>query len=196
MDMVPKKSKRDLIIEAAIQVLSRKGYHNTKMEEIALVAGIGKGTIYEYFPGKLQLLQEILEQSFYMYDSSTRTDINNSLSIKQKIRALVQGHFQFCRENRDLTKILFYDTEVIDTELRDWALEKRKLKEANMRSLIEAAIKAGEIRDLDARLVTVVLSGILSYIWVPIVIEDWDIDAAAAADQMTDMIMQGIQRKG
>jgi Transcriptional regulator len=193
--MAPKENKRDLIIEAAIQVLSRKGYHSAKMEEIAVVAGIGKGTIYEYFPGKLQLLQEILERSFYMYDSSTKADINNSLPIKQKIKALVQGHFQFCRENRDLTRILFFDTEVIDTELRDWTLEKRKLKESNMRSLIQAAIDSGEIRDLDARLLTTVISGILSYIWVPVVLEDWDIDASLAADQITDVIMQGIQNK-
>ena len=37
--------KRDAIIDAAVQVFSSKGYHNTRMEEIAIAAGIGKGTI-------------------------------------------------------------------------------------------------------------------------------------------------------
>ncbi|MEN6392180.1 MAG: helix-turn-helix domain-containing protein, partial [Syntrophomonas sp.] len=57
------KGKRELIIEAAIKVFSQKGYHNTRMEEIAQAAGIGKGTIYEYFESKLQLFQSMMEDS-------------------------------------------------------------------------------------------------------------------------------------
>lgn len=48
-----KLSKRDMILAAAIRVFSQKGYHHTRMEEIAIEAGIGKGTIYEYFSSKL-----------------------------------------------------------------------------------------------------------------------------------------------
>ena len=39
-----------------------QGLHNARMEEIAAVAGIGKGTIYEYFPSKLQLFQDMLNK--------------------------------------------------------------------------------------------------------------------------------------
>ncbi|NLU48034.1 MAG: helix-turn-helix transcriptional regulator [Syntrophomonadaceae bacterium] len=55
--------KREAIIQAALQVFSEKGYHNARMEEVATVAGIGKGTIYEYFDSKLQLFQAVLENS-------------------------------------------------------------------------------------------------------------------------------------
>jgi AcrR family transcriptional regulator len=192
--MPSKENKRDLIMEAAIQVLSRKGYHSTKMEEIAAAAGIGKGTIYEYFPSKLQLLQEILERSFRMYDNSTKTDISNSLSIEQKIRMLVEGHIRFCQEKKDLTRILFLDTEIIDDELRDWAWQKRKLKEEHMQSLLTAAIDNGEIRDLDPKMLTIIISGIFGSFWVPVVIEGWEIDVSAAANLITDILMRGIQK--
>lgn len=193
--MAAKENKKDLIIEAAIQVFSRKGYHNTKMEEIAIAAGIGKGTIYEYFASKLQLLQDILEQSFHEYDSSTKANINNSLTIQQKIRTLVEGHFRFCQENKDLTRILFFDTEIIDNELRDWVWQKRKLKEEHMQALFTKAIASGDIRgDLDPKMLTVIISGILGAIWVPVVMDGWEIDAAAAADKVTDIFMNGIKR--
>jgi len=192
--MTPKENKRELIMESAIQVFSQKGYHNTKMEEIAVAAGIGKGTIYEYFPGKLQLLQEILERSFYLYDHSIKVDINNSLSVKQKIRRLVEGHFRFCQENKDLTRILFFDTEIIDSELRDWAWQKRKRKEEHMQALFAEAISNGEIRDLDTKMLTTMISGIFTSFWVPVVIDGWDIDAATAAEQVTDIIMHGIKK--
>jgi len=192
--MASKENKRDLIIEAAIQVLSKKGYHNTKMEEIAVIAGIGKGTIYEYFQSKLQLLQEILERSFYLYDHSIKADISNSLSVEQKIRRLVEAHLRFCQENKDLTRILFFDTEIIDNELRDWAWQKRRMKEERMQSMFAAAISSGEIRDLDPKMLTIIISGIFSSFWVPVVIEGWDIDANVASEKVTDIIMHGIKR--
>ena len=192
--MASKENKRDRIMEAAIQVLSRKGYHNTKMEEIAVAAGIGKGTIYEYFDSKLQLLQEILERSFHLYDHSINSDISNSLSIKQKIRGLVEGHLRFCQENKDLTRLLFLDTEIIDNELREWAWQKRRLKEEHMQALFAAAINKGELRDLDTKMLTIMISGIFGSFWIPVCIEGWDIDAAAAAELVTDIIMNGIKK--
>jgi AcrR family transcriptional regulator len=192
--MASKESKRDRIMEAAIEVLSRKGYHNTKMEEIAFAAGIGKGTIYEYFTGKLQLLQEILERSFYLYDHSTKADLSNSLTIEQKIRGLVAGHLRFCQENKNLTWILFFDNEIIDNELRDWAWQKRQQKEEHMQALLAAAISSGEIRNLDTKMLTTVISGIFSSFWIPVIIEGWDIEAKTAAEQVTDIIMHGIKK--
>ena len=40
-------------------VFAQKGFHRSKMEEVAVAAGIGKGTIYEYFESKHQLLQAL-----------------------------------------------------------------------------------------------------------------------------------------
>ncbi len=189
-----KSSKKDLIIEAAIRVFSQKGYHHTKMEEIAIEAGIGKGTIYEYFGSKLQLLQEIMVQSFSLYDRSMVAHEMKSLSMEDKIKMLLAGHFKFCQENKELTRILFWDTEIMDEELRDWACQKRAEKEQHLQNFIEAGISRGEIRALDAKILTVMISGVLGAIWVPVVIEGWDIDADIVAEQVTDILMSGIKR--
>ena len=50
--VIDKESKRLEILMAAMQVFARKGVTNSKMAEIAEAAGIGKGTIYEYFASK------------------------------------------------------------------------------------------------------------------------------------------------
>lgn len=190
----PKESKKDLIIEAAIRVFSHKGYHLTKMEEIAIEAGIGKGTIYEYFTSKLQLLQEIMTRSFHLYEQTMGADRSKSMSIRDKIKMLVEGHFKFCQENKELTRILFWDTEIMDTEIRDWACQKQAEKQKRLQDFIQAGIERGEIRALDAKLLTIMIGGILSSIWLPVVIEGWDIDASLAADSVTDIIMNGISK--
>jgi len=47
-----KKIKRDKIIESASVLFSRKSYHEVMMEEVAKLASIAKGTVYNYFSSK------------------------------------------------------------------------------------------------------------------------------------------------
>ena len=52
-------SKKDAIITAALQLLVERGVHNAPMSKIAKAAGTGMGTIYNYFPNKDLLINEI-----------------------------------------------------------------------------------------------------------------------------------------
>ncbi|MFP4458150.1 MAG: TetR/AcrR family transcriptional regulator [Candidatus Zixiibacteriota bacterium] len=58
---VNKEEKRKQIYEAAISLFSQKGVWNTTISQIAKKAGVGKGTIYEYFRSKEDILMAALE---------------------------------------------------------------------------------------------------------------------------------------
>jgi AcrR family transcriptional regulator len=70
--IVDKARKRREILEAAMRVFSREGYHRAKMEAVAEEAGIGKGTVYEYFKSKTDLFLALHDhmlaelKAFYM----------------------------------------------------------------------------------------------------------------------------------
>ncbi|MFW9957093.1 MAG: TetR/AcrR family transcriptional regulator [Candidatus Odinarchaeota archaeon] len=51
------------IIEAASHVFMKKGYHRTKMDDIAKRLGVSKGAIYQYFKSKDQLFFEVIDSS-------------------------------------------------------------------------------------------------------------------------------------
>ena len=74
--IVDKDKKRREILQAAMQVFARDGYHRAKMESVAEEAGIGKGTVYEYFKSKADLFIALHEhmltelKSFYMKELS------------------------------------------------------------------------------------------------------------------------------
>lgn len=70
-------NKREAILEAALKLLAEKGVHNTPISAIAKEAGTGMGTIYNYFPNKEQLINELYleikgqeQQLFDAFDSS------------------------------------------------------------------------------------------------------------------------------
>jgi TetR/AcrR family fatty acid metabolism transcriptional regulator len=184
-------NKRDIIIDAAIQVFSQKGYHNTRMEEIALAAGIGKGTIYEYFDSKLQLFQEMLGRSLETYYSSMSSEELDQLSIEERLHFMFETHLKFCYDNRELTKILFWD-DVFDEELKEWSYKIHKEKENRMEALIKEGITRGEVRNLDTKLVTSMITGALQSLWFPLVLENWQIDPKEVSGQLTDIIMHGV----
>ncbi|CFX11993.1 Tetracycline transcriptional regulator, TetR-related, C-terminal [Syntrophomonas zehnderi OL-4] len=185
-------TKRDMILEAGIKVFSQKGYHHAKMEDIAVAAGIGKGTIYEYFSSKLQLFQEIMEAGLRQYQESVSTEKISQMGIAERIQKITAGHFYFCQNYKELSRILFWDTDIIDDELKDWFYNKRKEKEGVLEDLIRESIRSGELREVDAKLVTLMIGGILGQIWMPIVLEGWEAEAESTAWQITDLIMNGI----
>lgn len=52
-------NKKEAILSSALELLTKNGVHNTPMSAIAKVAGTGMGTIYNYFPNKELLINEI-----------------------------------------------------------------------------------------------------------------------------------------
>lgn len=55
-------TRRNHILDAAAQVFAEKGFHATTIKDIAKVAGVADGTLYNYFENKTALLMGILER--------------------------------------------------------------------------------------------------------------------------------------
>lgn len=83
--MSEKNQKRKDIMTSARILFKEKGYHNTKMEEIAVNAGVGKGTLYEYFNSK----QDIFDESCIENVAAIREGIeyvsNKKITFKEKL---------------------------------------------------------------------------------------------------------------
>jgi AcrR family transcriptional regulator len=58
---LPAARRRDQLLEAAIQAFGQSGFHSTSMEDVALVAGVTKPVLYQHFPSKRLLYQQLLE---------------------------------------------------------------------------------------------------------------------------------------
>ncbi len=77
--VVDKDTKKQEILLAALEVFSRKGFAKTKMIDVAEAAGIGKGTIYEYFRSKEQVFAETFhffmqKSELLLQDAFSKTD--------------------------------------------------------------------------------------------------------------------------
>jgi AcrR family transcriptional regulator len=106
--VVDKKEKKDLIIEAAIREFIKKGFPKTTISDIAQAAGIGKGTVYEYFSTK----EEIVNQTFEYFVRSLEIDFEavliSGLPALEKLKQIFNGFIDFMdSQAQDMIELMF-----------------------------------------------------------------------------------------
>lgn len=99
---VPNKIKKEnAIIDCAEKVFARVGFKNTRMEEIARVAGITKVTLYSYFKSKENLYMAVTYRALQaLIDTyNDRIKSHNNLSGLEASIALMEGFMTFCEDH-------------------------------------------------------------------------------------------------
>lgn len=91
METTTRIRRREEIIDAAIVEFCENGYDRAKMEEIAHRANIGKSTIYEYFPSKLDLLTATGD--FLL--NKIILDVNQLLTAKRPVRQAISDYLVY-----------------------------------------------------------------------------------------------------
>ena len=186
------KDKRILIFEAAVAVFSQRGFHEAKMEEIAARAGVGKGTVYEYFSSKLELFQEMIKAGLTLYSESLFSKLEEISDFRERLKCMFMLHLQFTAQYRDLAKIIFADHTSINDEMRQWLMSQREEKVAKLASLIAEQKHEGQIRNIDPRFMAHIIAGIIGALCYPIIFENQQVDVNKLAEQAVDIIFYGI----
>lgn len=98
-------AKRDAIFYAAIELFAARGFVGASMRDIATRAGVGLGTIYDYFPGKeailLHFLREVLEYLCWTLDEARPAAADPVVSLRRALRMQVD----YLGENPDVARI-------------------------------------------------------------------------------------------
>src|SRR6187401_2944274 len=58
----PADERREQILECALETFAKKGYHAASIADVCAAAGVARGTLYQYFEDKLDLLRALAEQ--------------------------------------------------------------------------------------------------------------------------------------
>lgn len=78
-----REAKKQLIMDAALELFATKGFYGTSISTIAKSVGISKGLLYNYFSGKEELVIEVMKSGFRNLMLSFDTDHNKILTKKE-----------------------------------------------------------------------------------------------------------------
>ncbi len=87
--IVDKQKKAAEIAEAALGVFRTRGYHATRIIDVAKAAGIGKGTVYEYFDDKSAILRHCFDNYFEAFEQGALQAVAATNGSAQRLLALV-----------------------------------------------------------------------------------------------------------
>jgi len=98
--------KKRRILEGALQVFTERGFHQATIDEIAAASGVAKGTVYRFFDGKEDLLDQLLlatSQKIVERFSGAFTGQDNVL---EEIQRFVEEWLRFVEENHRLYRLI------------------------------------------------------------------------------------------
>jgi len=142
------------IIESAIKLFSKRGYHLTSVKDIADAGGVSAGLIYQYVKDKQDLLffslQRIVELNRRRMPSAIAT-VENPL---EQLISVYRAYCEVIAENREAVLLTYRETNSLDREYRD-RLKSMELETNELISgCLRAAINAGYIVPVNVELTT------------------------------------------
>ena len=186
------KSRR--ILRAAITVFARKGYHSSKVGEIAAEAGVAYGLVYHYFGSKEQLLETIFRRTWANMLEQVEEVERSEATLREQIRAIARIVLGAWQIDPALIRVLIREVargpqlqhEVDEIQLAFGALER----------VLAGGKARGELRpELEPRLAAWILYGALEEIltgWVFGSLPATDEDVARAEDSVVTVLSDGL----
>ena len=192
--MQQERGKRERILEAAQSVFARKGYYLSKIEEIAELAGVGKGTVYEYFASKEELYKEMFKVILNRYTEYVMVEVTPEMTVKEWVRRLLEMHLRYMLENRQHMPTDFGDLGGMDTEILGWMYDMRKKSVERLVPVFQKGIERGELKDIDLELGANLLIGMMRGVTLPLMVEGDCGKPSQVAEAMTEILFHGIAR--
>ncbi len=106
MSAPPEHGTRERILEVAEAFLGERGYHGTRLHQIAERVGIQKASLFHYFPSKEQLYRAVLDEGFGHTEQAIRRVLEGENTPLEKVRALVAAYVDTVAAHPARTKIL------------------------------------------------------------------------------------------
>lgn len=191
-----REDKRARILDAAIHAFSRRGYHRTRISDIAKAANVADGTVYLYFDGKEALLTTLFEDRMTRFLAMGKREVEPIEGALPKLQRVLELHLEDLGQNPDLATIF-------QIELRHSSRFMELYSRSHLRDyfqLIAGILKEGQregcIRqDLDTWFATKCIFGILDEAATNWVLSDKNYRLHGIAQQIIDFVMNGLAAK-
>lgn len=157
-------STRRRILEAAIKVFSKKGYHDTRVDEIVDAANISKGGIYFHFPGKQQIFLAVVDEFARLLEEQLTQAIEQQQSGIQKVNAALQAGLETFGQYRQLAKIFLVQAVGLGAAFEEKRLQIHDRFAQLIKKHLDRAVAEGDIPAIDTEVAAYAWTGAINEI--------------------------------
>lgn len=165
------KIKKELIRQAAIDVIAENGFHDATIEKIAAKAKVAVGTVYNYFENKERILDYIFQVEY-----EKRVDFLGKLAKENqnpldKIGKVMAFHFSELKQNPNLAKVILKERSFNKQDKMNNIKKFEKLPNY-IRQIIQDGIDKSLLRKCNAEILSVALFGCIEAVMTRFIIEN------------------------
>jgi TetR/AcrR family transcriptional regulator, fatty acid metabolism regulator protein len=139
--------KRRLILDAAITVFARQGFHHCRVSDVADEAGVAYGLVYHYFDSKEEILNELfLERWQVMLDAIAEIDRREGIGAREKLDHVAGFIIDSYRHEPDLMKVIIVEVTRAANSFGRLHLEKIREAYDKIAEIVESARREGTFK--------------------------------------------------
>lgn len=186
--------KQRLLLDAAIKVFARSGYHACRVGDIAREAGVAYGLLYHYFGSKEEVLHAVFRETWGQMLATIREIEAAGGPAREQVRKVAAVVLGFWKANPDLIRVLV--REVARGPQLEQEIEEIRLAFAALERIVVRGQESGDFRaGLEPRVAAWVLYGALEEVltgWVMGWPPESEEDVAAAVQTVVTVLCEGL----
>jgi TetR/AcrR family fatty acid metabolism transcriptional regulator len=190
---IEKNHKYHQILEAAVKVFARQGFHQSTVAQIAKEAGVADGTIYLYFKNKDDILVQFFSFRAKQVFESFREEVDRAETSADKLRNLVRRHLAEFQRDRDGAVVYQVETHQNSRLVEAQIKEMSKMYRDLISEIVEQGQQEGTIRkDLYVGLVKRFIIGAVDEVINTWLHSNGEYDLVSMADPLVELFIKGI----
>jgi len=189
----PSNERLAEIYRTAAQIILRKGYDATSINDIANALGMTKAGLYHYINGKKELLFDIMNFGLDELDEEVATPAGEIAEPTERLRFIIASHAQLVTRGQGAITILVDEITAL-TPAQNRIITRRKREYFNrLRELLNTLKAEGKLQDVDTTVATFSLLGMISWLsrWFR---QNGALTQEQVAEQITKIALNGLLR--
>lgn len=186
---------REDILDAAAQVIRKKGFHAASMADIAEAVKLQKASLYHHIASKQEILLALLDRALAMLTVKIELLAVGSDPADKKLGDMIHAYLQLMAENVDLASVLLFEHRSLDTKQHARHIPNRDKFEKLWKDVIAEGVKSGVFSCPDTALAARALLGNLNWTitWYR---PKGELTISQIADRYVDLLYKGLLVSG
>jgi TetR/AcrR family transcriptional regulator, fatty acid metabolism regulator protein len=197
MAKAPPVDKRRQILDAAVRVFARQGFHATRVSDIADEAGVAYGLVYHYFKSKDEVLNELFVERWSLLLAAIEETDRAGGPHRTRLAAVASFIIDSYRHDPELMKVIIVEVTRAANSFGQTHLPEIRRAYQSIAKIVADGQEAGAFRrDIDPMFASMAFYGAVEQLlsgWIFDVIPTTDADFDEAKDLLVTTICDGLQ---
>ena len=197
MSTQARADKRQQILEGAVRVFARQGFHTCRVSDIAEEAGVAYGLVYHYFQSKDQILDTLFTERWSVLLQVIADTDAQDLAAREKLRAIAAFIIDSYRHDPDLMKVIIVEVTRAANSFGAIHLDQIRKAYEGIASIVEDARAEGSFKSsIPSEFAAMCFYGAIEQLltgWIFEVLPRGDEEYERAKDLVVEAICGGLE---